>query len=74
LKSWPTDPIRALTLARTIDKHLDPNQQLWLVDYLQQNAWKQSQTQVLKTLEQVRFQLGRFIPPRLVWEVALLKH
>jgi len=73
LKSWPTDPIQALTLARTIDKHLDHSQQLWLVDYLQQNAWKQGHTQVLTTLEQVRFQLGRFIPPRLVWEVALLK-
>jgi DNA polymerase III subunit delta' len=74
LKSWPIDSIKALTLARTIDKHLDPDQQLWLVDYLQQNAWKQGHTQVVKTLEQVRFQLGRFIPPRLVWEVALLRH
>jgi DNA polymerase III subunit delta' len=74
LKSWPIDPIKALTLARTIDKHLDPDQQLWLVDYLQQNAWNQGHTQILKTLEQVRFQLGRFIPPRLVWEVALLRH
>jgi DNA polymerase III subunit delta' len=74
LKSWPTAPIQALTLARTIDKHLDPTQQLWLVDYLQQNAWKQGHTKILTTLEQVRFQLGRFIPPRLVWEVALLKH
>jgi DNA polymerase III subunit delta' len=74
LKSWPTDPLKALTLARTIDKNLDPTQQLWLVDYLQHNAWEQGHTKVLKTLEQVRFQLGRFIPPRLVWEVALLKH
>lgn len=74
LKSWPTEPLKALTLARTIDKNLDPTQQLWLVDYLQHNAWEQGHTQVLKTLEQVRFQLGRFIPPRLVWEVALLKH
>jgi DNA polymerase-3 subunit delta' len=64
----------ALTLARQVSKELDTELQLWLVDYLQQIVWEnQRSPQTLKALEEARWHLRRFVQPRLVWEVTLMR-
>ncbi len=76
VKTMPRQSLRhALDLARQIDKALDNEAQLWLVDYLQHIYW---QTQVgviqpLQHLENARQALRRYVQPRLVWEVTLMK-
>ena len=62
----------ALDLARQIAQTLEPESQLWLLDYLQQNRWQQGHTQGMDQLELARKQLLRYVQPRLVWEVTLM--
>lgn len=67
----------ALELARQIDKTLDAEAQLWLVDYLQHCYWQQFLQGVivaspLEQLEKARRYLLSYAQPRLVWEVTLL--
>lgn len=63
----------ALELAKNIDKALDTDSQLWLVDYLQQSYWQQSsQVNVIEQLENARKALVCYAQPRLVWECTLL--
>ncbi|BAY49157.1 DNA polymerase III, delta prime subunit [Scytonema sp. HK-05] len=63
----------ALELAKQIDKDLDTEAQLWLVDYLQQFYWQQKrQPSIIKQLEQARKSLLCYAQPRLVWECTLL--
>jgi DNA polymerase-3 subunit delta' len=71
----PRSPQAALTLAREIEKNLEPEAQLWLIDYLQQRYWQRDQTATLALhqLEQARQHLSHFVQPRLVWEVTLLQ-
>jgi DNA polymerase-3 subunit delta' len=78
----PRSPRAALELARQIDRAIDTEAQLWLVDYLQQNYWQQIRQELgtcalpnfgpLQQLEKAREHLRRYVQPRLVWEVALL--
>ena len=76
--SQPLKSLRdALELARQIDKHLDTEAQLWLVDYLQHCYWQQFLKGVihkspLEQLEKARRYLLSYAQPRLVWEVTLL--
>jgi DNA polymerase-3 subunit delta' len=67
----------ALELARQIDKTLDTEAQLWLVDYLQHCYWQEFllgelQRSPLQQLEQARKSLLCYAQPRLVWECTLL--
>lgn len=67
----------ALELARQIDKTLDTEAQLWLVDYLQHCYWQQFLAGAipkspLQQLEEARKSLLCYAQPRLVWEVTLL--
>lgn len=69
----------ALELARQIDKTLDTEAQLWLIDYLQQVYWQKFAPQVsatlllqLQCLEKARQSLLSYVQPRLVWEVTLM--
>lgn len=67
----------ALELARQIDKTLDTEAQLWLVDYLQHCYWQQFlvgkiHQSPLPHLEQAKKYLSSYVQPRLVWEVTLL--
>lgn len=71
LQSWPRSVKHSLLLARDIAKHLDVPQQLWLIDYLQQQFWQQSQHSPVARLENARKQLRAFVQPLLVWEIAL---
>lgn len=68
----------ALELARQIDKTLDTEAQLWLLDYLQYCYWQhflagELQNSPLPPLEQAKKYLSSYVQPRLVWEVTLLE-
>jgi DNA polymerase III subunit delta' len=74
LQKPPANQRQALELARKIDKELDTEGQLWLVDYLQQLYWQQKyQPDIIKQLEKTRKNLLCYAQPRLVWECTLLK-
>ncbi|NJP10717.1 MAG: DNA polymerase III subunit delta' [Leptolyngbyaceae cyanobacterium RU_5_1] len=71
----------ALSLARQIDQTVEPEAQLWLIDYLQQSYWQQSLEHQnlfpailppLQQLEKAREYLRYNVQPRLVWEVTLM--
>ncbi len=77
----PPETVRsALTLAREIDKALEPEAQRWLIDYLQQIYWQQScraahrlpDSLPVSLLEKARQYLMRNVQARLVWEVTLM--
>jgi DNA polymerase-3 subunit delta' len=52
---------------------LDGEQQLWLIDWWQQQLWTSGAgEQPLRRLETLRRHLLSFVQPRLAWEVALL--
>lgn len=73
VKQPPKTLRHALELARWIDKELDTETQLWLIDYLQQHYWyNQAQSAALHPLETARRHLRRFVQPRLIWEVTLM--
>lgn len=72
LETPPSSLRDALDRGRQVAKALDPEQQLWLADYLQQCYW-QGQIQGvprLRLLEQTKGHLRRYGQPRLVWEVT----
>src|ERR687885_2288195 len=74
VKERPKSTRHALELAKTIDKTLDTEAQLWLVDYLQHCYWQsQHQPAIIQHLEQARKYLLGYAQPRLVWEVTLLE-
>lgn len=77
LNQLPLSLCDALELARQIDKTLDTEAQLWLVDYLQHCYWQkflQGETghSPMEKLEKARNNLRFYAQPRLVWEVTLL--
>ncbi|GAP94483.1 DNA polymerase III subunit delta' [Leptolyngbya sp. NIES-2104] len=65
---------QALTTARTIAKTIDGETQLWLIDYLQQVYWTQSQNaRSLRLLEKAKEQLLAYVQSQLVWEVMWME-
>lgn len=73
LTTAPKSQRHALELAKKIDKDLDTEAQLWLIDYLQQSYWQnQHQASVINQLEKTRKYLLVYAQPRLVWECTLL--
>lgn len=63
----------ALAIARQIAKTLDPEAQLWLLEYLQQVHWQDRGTiGLMQTLEQAKRYLAAYVQPQLVWEVTLM--
>ncbi|MCA1991788.1 MAG: DNA polymerase III subunit delta' [Coleofasciculus sp. S288] len=74
LAQLPKSVRKALELAKEIDKTLDNEAQLWLVNYLQHYYWQhQPQPNLIQQLEQARKYLLSYAQPRLVWEVTLLE-
>ncbi|HLO47043.1 MAG TPA: DNA polymerase III subunit delta' [Kamptonema sp.] len=76
-KRRPENIREALELAREIDKTLDSDAQLWLVDYLQHCYWKQFLSgdigkSPIQPLEKARQYLLGYVQPRLVWECTLM--
>ena len=73
LKQRRDQPMEALALARDLCETLDGEQQLWLIDWWQQQLWTSGAgEQPLRRLENLRRHLLSFVQPRLAWEVALL--
>jgi DNA polymerase III subunit delta' len=69
----PTSYRNALELAKQIDRELDTEAQLWLVDYLQYLYWQQwHQPSIIHQLEQARKSLLVYAQPRLVWECTFV--
>ncbi len=69
----PKSDRQALELGRNIDKALDTEAQLWLVNYLQQSYWQQwHQPSIIEQLEKARKSLLSYAQPRLVWECTFL--
>ena len=74
LNQLPRSCRMALELAKEIDKTLEPESQLWLIDYLQHSYWQDLQQMgIIEKLEQARKYLLSYAQPRLVWEVTLLE-
>ncbi len=77
VKQLPQNLRCALELAKEIDKTLDTESQLWLIDYLQHCYWQQFLTggigrSPLEPLEKARQYLLNYVQPRLVWECTLM--
>ncbi len=73
LKQSIKTPLQAIQLAQTITNELDPQTQLWLIDYLQYYYWQQNQqSNLMHQWEKTRRYLLSYVQPRLVWECALL--
>ena len=73
LQMLPTTPLQALALARDVSEQLEGDQQLWLINWWQQNLWTTYQQPArLQRLDRLRQHLLSFVQPRLAWEVALL--
>jgi DNA polymerase III subunit delta' len=72
LKQPINTPLQAFALAKEIDKQLDTQAQLWLVDYLQYFYWQQLQAKkAIEQLEKTRQYLLSYVQSRLVWETTL---
>lgn len=77
VKQRPENLRAALELAKEIDKTLDSEAQLWLVDYLQHCYWQQFLSgkigkSPVQPLEKARQYLLGYVQPRLVWECTLM--
>jgi DNA polymerase-3 subunit delta' len=73
VRSSAQTPRQALEIAREIDKTLDLETQLWLVDYLQHCYWERyHHLRSIEALEKARQYLLGYAQPRLVWECFLL--
>lgn len=78
VKRRPQNLRDALDLAKEIDKSLDPESQLWLVDYLQHCYGQQVLQGImhpasLQHLEKIKSYLLSYIQPRLAWECTLIE-
>lgn len=69
---------QALKLAKEISQTLEPESQLWLIDYWQHRDWQQQyqsgyfQRERSQIWEKARRHLLSYVQPRLVWEVTLM--
>jgi DNA polymerase III subunit delta' len=62
-----------LELAKQIEKALDVDAQVWLLDYLQQHYWlAYGNAALLPPLEKAKAYLASYVQPQLVWEITLL--
>ncbi len=74
LNTLPSNSLEALALARDLTECLDGEQQLWLIDWLQNHIWLQTNDpKILKRLERLRSQLLAFVQPRIAWEITLIE-
>ena len=73
LLQLPENPLAALQLAKKIDRELDTQTQLWLIDYLQYHYWQlERKSTIMEQLSKTRQYLLSYVQPRLVWECTLL--
>ena len=69
----PTTPLQTIQISKEIEATLEFQQQLWLLDYLQQQWWScLSSTDWLSKLELAKTAMLKSVSPRIVWDVTLL--
>ena len=69
-----TNKVELLKLGKKITDELNIEQQLWLINFQQNRIWeKESNSTIVKKLEELRKQLLTYVQPRLAWEVTLLE-
>ncbi|MEA5417752.1 DNA polymerase III subunit delta' [Spirulina sp. CCNP1310] len=69
----PQTPKQALLQAKAIATDLEPEAQLWLLNYWQQEDWQRRRdSERLQAFEQARRALLGYGQPRLLWECLLL--
>jgi DNA polymerase III subunit delta' len=74
VQSPPRSCRACLELAKQIEKALDVEAQVWLLDYLQQHYWlTQGQAALITPLEKAKTYLASYVQPQLVWETTLLQ-
>jgi DNA polymerase III subunit delta' len=74
VQSPPQSCRTCLELAKQIDKALDAESQIWLLDYLQQQYWSTNgQAALLTPLEMAKTYLASYVQPQLVWEMTFLQ-
>tara|TARA_Y100001968_G_scaffold297456_1_gene306403 strand:- start:1285 stop:2265 length:981 start_codon:yes stop_codon:yes gene_type:complete len=68
------NPTESLSLAKDLSEKLDSEQQLWMINWLQQNIWlNRPNLKAINKLEKLRFLIQSFVSPRLAWEVTLIE-
>ncbi len=74
IEKLPKSSLDALLIAKKITDELSSENQLWLINWLQQSFWIESlNPNYMKKLEKLRFQLLRYVNPRIAWEVTLIE-
>ena len=74
VQSPPQSSQACLELAKQIDKGLDAEAQVWLLDYLLQLYWSAfEQAALLEPLEKAKSYLASYVQSQLVWEMTLLR-
>ena len=74
LQKLPLTAMESLDLARDITELIVPENQIWIIDWLQINIWsKEKDKRKIEILEKLRKHLLSFVQPRLAWEVTLLE-
>ena len=66
--------LKILEVSKLITEQLEINQQIYLVNLMQINWWKNTKNvDVVKKLEKLKVHIKKNIQPRLAWEITLLK-
>ncbi len=74
LYALPKQPIDSLSLAKDLTENLDSAQQIWVINWLQENLWAQKQDKRdIQRLELLKKHLLSYVQNRLAWEVTLLE-
>ena len=69
-----TNKIEVLKLAKEITDELNIEQQLWFISFQQNIFWEnETNSSMVRKLEDLRKQLLTYVQPRLAWEVTLLE-
>ena len=69
-----TNKIEVLKIAKEITDNLTIDQQLWFINFQQNNVWeKENDSDIVMLLDELRRQLLSHVQPRLAWEVSLLE-
>ncbi len=67
------NPLDALLLAKEITEELLPDQQFWLIDWMQQYYWEKTiDSKIIKILGNLKTQLKSYINQRIAWEMTLI--
>ena len=74
LTNLSNKPLDSLAIAKDVTEILNVEQQIWAIQWMQQNLWENRQNEeIVRRLEKLKKQIIGYVQPRLAWEVALLE-